>query len=61
VAEGDPAQPLGRDEAGEGRADKREHAAQAGVEEQRLFPEHEELVEGEASRGVISGTKVERR
>ena len=48
VAEGDPAQPFGRDEPADGLADEREHPPQAGVEQQRLVPEDEELVEGEA-------------
>ena len=40
---------------------QREHAARAGVEEQRLVGGDEELVEGEARPGVTSGTKVEIR
>ena len=48
MAEGDPAQPLRRDNAGDGAAIKGEHAAQAGMEDQRVIAQHQELVEGEA-------------
>ena len=50
MAEGDPAQALGRNEAAHGVAVERKHLAQAGVEHQRLVAEDEELVEGEAGR-----------
>ena len=54
MAEGDPAQALGRDDAADGVAVERKHLAQAGVEHQRLVAEHEELVEGEAGgRGDV--------
>ena len=50
MAKGDPAQPLGRNEAAHGRADDRKHSAETGVEQQRFVSEDKELVEGEAGR-----------
>jgi hypothetical protein len=48
MAEGEPAQARGCDDAPQGGVVEREHAAQPGVEHQRLVAEHQELVEGEA-------------
>ena len=54
MAEGDPAQALGRNDAAKRVAVERKHLAQAGVEHQRLVAEDEELVEGEAGgRGDV--------
>ena len=50
MAEGDPAQPLGRHDAAERIVVERKHLAQAGVEHQRLVTEDEKLIEGEAGR-----------
>jgi hypothetical protein len=54
MAERDPAQALGRDDAAKRVAVERKHLAQTGVEHQRLVAEDEKLVEGEAGgRGDV--------
>jgi hypothetical protein len=50
VAEGDPAQALHRHDPRHSLAVQGEHAAQPGVEQQRLTAHDEERVEGESGR-----------
>jgi hypothetical protein len=50
VAERDPAQLLGRNEAAQRVTRERKHLPQSGVKQQRLVADDEELIEGEARR-----------
>jgi hypothetical protein len=61
VAEGDPAQPLGRDQPADRRADERETSAEPVWNSSGSSPRMRNWLKVMPAGGAISGTKVESR